>query len=223
MVSRVVAGLLGMLVAMASTQAGAQAANVQSVVYVEVALSVRQQALKAFADYAAEIKQQDAFESIELFEQRERPGHYVLIETWRNQAALEARAVEQVMLATWLEKLRISNVDRRPYKTLDIAPAKTAAEGAVYVISHVDAAPNEAVPGILQQWVTASRAEPGNVRFDMMQHQQRGNHYTVIEIWRDEAALQEHVEAAHTRRFRDQFGPFAGSPLDERLFDAVPL
>ena len=201
----------------------ANAQSVQSVVYVEVAQVAKAQALTAFTDYAATLRKQAGFENVELFEQRGRPGHFVLIESWKEQAAFDAQAVEQSTLATSLQKLRVSNIDRRPYKTLDIALAKTVSTSAVYVISHVDAAPAPTVPDILQRWVTASRAEAGNLRFDIAQHQQRANHYTVVEVWRDEAALQEHVEAIPTRRFRDEFGPFAGSPLDERLYDAVPL
>ena len=220
---RFVSIMMGWLLATAGVAQQQASSPVQSVVYVDIALSQRSQAVKAFSDYAAEIRKHAALASVELFEQRGRPGHYVLIENWREQAALDAQAVAQAMLATWLQKLRLSNVDRRPYKALDTAAAKTASNSGTYVISHVDAAPNQDVAAILQTWVTQSRAEEGNVRFDIVQHQQRGNHYTVIAHWRDEAALQQHEEAAHTRRFRDQFGPYAGSPLDERLFDAVPL
>ena len=73
----------------------------------------------------------------------------------------------------------------------------------------------------LQAWVGGSRAEPGNLRFDLLQHAVRGNHYTVIEAWENSAALEAHAKAAHTRAFRDAFGPLAGSPLDERIFTAL--
>lgn len=218
MMIRMLSTLLMLLLA---TAAAAQ--SVQSVVYVELAPGTKPQALTAFADYAATARTQPGCENVELFEQRGRPDHYVLIETWKQQADFDAQTVEQSKLATRLQKLRVSNIDRRPYKSLDTAPAKSATAGAVYVISHIDAAPAPTVPDILQRWVTASRAEAGNLRFDIVQHQQRVNHYTVVEAWRDEAALQEHVEAIPTRRFRDEFGPFAGSPLDERLYDSIPL
>lgn len=220
---RLVSIMMGWLLAMTGMAQQETSNAVQSVVYVDIALSQRSQAVKAFTDYAAEIRKHSALAGIELFEQRGRPGHYVLIESWHDQAALDAQAVAQAMLATWLQKLRLSNVDRRPYKALDTAAEKGAGGSGVYVISHVDAAPNQDVAAILQTWVTQSRAEAGNLRFDIVQHQQRGNHYTVIAHWRDDAALQEHEEATHTRRFRDQFGPYAGSPLDERLFDSVQL
>jgi quinol monooxygenase YgiN len=43
----------------------------------------------------------------------------------------------------------------------------------------------------------------------------------VIERWRNQAALDSHVSAAHTRQYRDELEPMTGSPLDERVYVAV--
>jgi quinol monooxygenase YgiN len=82
----------------------------------------------------------------------------------------------------------------------------------------VDVAPNPAVAPMLSRLAADSRQEPGNLRFDVLQHTMRGNHFTVIETWRDQAALDAHVAAPHTRRYRDDILPLTGSPLDERVF-----
>ncbi len=89
------------------------------------------------------------------------------------------------------------------------------------VIAHVDVAPNPAVAPMLARLAQASRQEPGNLRFDVLQHTMRGNHFTVIETWRDQAALDAHVVAAHTKQYRDEVLPLTGSPLDERTFRPV--
>jgi quinol monooxygenase YgiN len=52
----------------------------------------------------------------------------------------------------------------------------------------------------------------------VLQHTMRGNHFTVIETWRNQAALDAHVVAPHTRKYRDDILPLTGSPLDERVF-----
>ncbi len=49
----------------------------------------------------------------------------------------------------------------------------------------------------------------------------RGNHFTVIETWRDQAALDAHVASPRTRQYRDEVLPLTGSPLDERVFKAA--
>ena len=110
----------------------------------------------------------------------------------------------------------------RPYKTLTITPAKAGAEARnAFVIAHVDVAPNTQAPMLLQQLADASRQEPGNLRFDVLQHAMRGNHFTVVEQWRNQDALDAHVATPHARAYRDALQPLTGSPLDERVYAPI--
>lgn len=197
-------------------------ATAHSVVYVEVQSVASARA--ALIAYETAVKAEAGFTRLEAFEQVGRPGHLVFIETWRDQAAMEAQQpAAQQQLAAALETTRTSNIDRRPYKAVHSAQGSAADAATIYVISHVDAAPGGDMSAILQAWVEGSRRESGNVRFEILQHAVRGNHYTVIEAWKDGAALEAHALAVHTRAFRDAFGPLAGSPLDARIFTALPL
>ncbi len=74
---------------------------------------------------------------------------------------------------------------------------------------------------LLRSLAEASRKEPGNLRFDIVQHSMRANHFTVIEGWRNQQALDAHVAAAHTKTYRDAIQPMTGSPLDERVYKAI--
>jgi quinol monooxygenase YgiN len=67
----------------------------------------------------------------------------------------------------------------------------------------------------------ASRAEPGCLRFDVTQHTARGNHFTVVEVWVNQQALDRHAAAAHTKQYRDEVQPISGSPLDERVYRRI--
>jgi quinol monooxygenase YgiN len=49
----------------------------------------------------------------------------------------------------------------------------------------------------------------------------RANHFTVVEHWESQSALEAHVAAAATRAYRDTLQPMTGSPLDERVYVAV--
>ena len=49
----------------------------------------------------------------------------------------------------------------------------------------------------------------------------RPNHFTLVEIWRDQAALEGHEVAAHARVFRDLLLPMSGSLYDQRLYRAL--
>jgi quinol monooxygenase YgiN len=45
---------------------------------------------------------------------------------------------------------------------------------------------------------------------------------TLLEIWRDEAALAAPATAAHIRAFREKFPPLQGALYDERIYRALP-
>ena len=49
----------------------------------------------------------------------------------------------------------------------------------------------------------------------------RANHFTIVEAWQGQSALDAHAAAAHTRQYRDTLQPMAGGPLDERLYKAA--
>jgi quinol monooxygenase YgiN len=74
---------------------------------------------------------------------------------------------------------------------------------------------------LLTRLAEESRKEEGNLRFDVMQHTMRSNHFTVLETWRSQRALDAHVAAAHTKAYRRELQPITGSPLDERVFRSL--
>jgi quinol monooxygenase YgiN len=193
-----------------------------AVAYVEAAVSSRAAAATSLKQYRDASRKADGCTGIDLFEQIGRPGHFAVIETWRDQKAFDARdaAIQQQLVAT-LKPLRVSGYDQRPYKALAVGRTGTAGTGAITVVAHVDVTPNPAVPPMLTRLAEASRQEAGNLRFDVVQHVVRANHFTVVETWRDQHALDAHVVAAHTRQYRDDLQPLTGSPLDERVYGSV--
>jgi len=214
---------LACAVVLAAPALRAQDTIFYAVSYVETAAASAKEAasaLRAFHDATVKL---DGCTSVEAFEQIGRPGHWVIVETWRDQKAFDARdASVQQRLIDSTKAIRVSGFDQRPYKTITVAPARPGASGnTVSVIAHVDVAPNPAVAPMLARLAQASRQEPGNLRFDVLQHTMRANHFTVIETWRDQAALDSHLTAAHTKQYRDEVQPLTGSPLDERVFKAA--
>jgi len=180
-------------------------------------------AIAALKTYRETMRKRDGFVRFDIFEQIGRPGHFAIVETWRDQPAFDARgAAAQQQLIDGLGPIRVSNYDQRPYKTLTIAPPRAAASGrAVSVVSHVDVNQDPKVPAMLRRLADASRQESGNLRFDVVQHTMRANHFTIVETWRDQQAFDTHVAAAHTRQYRDEVQPMTGSPLDERTYRTI--
>lgn len=195
-----------------------------AVAYVETRAPATKAARAALDEYRGASRKQDGLVRVECFEQIGRPGHFAVVETWRDQKAFDARdGAAQKQLLGALQPIRVSDYDQRPYKTLSTAPASASTGGrqAVYVVAHVDVSQNPQVPVMLRRLAEASRQEAGNLRFDVLQHTMRANHFTVIEGWRSQEALDSHAAAAHTRQYRDEVQPMTGSPIDERVYTTV--
>ncbi len=198
--------------------------QVFAVGYVEVRGKETEPGRTALAQYRAVLERQPGCLAVELFAQTDRPGHFAVLETWRDQAAFDARdAAAKRQLMNALQAIRVSDYDERPYRSLTLAPAKPVGADTrnAFVVAHVDVAPNTQAPTLLQQLAETSRQEPGNLRFDVLQHAMRGNHFTVIEGWQNQDALDAHVATVHARAYRDALQPLTGSPLDERVYTAI--
>jgi len=196
-----------------------------TVAYVDILPASRAQAIEAFRTYRDASRLEAGFGGIDLFEQQRRGAYFVIVETWASAAALDthARAPHTAALLAALGRLAISGYDGRPYNPLTVSPARPSNPQAVYVVTHVDTAPapGSDPSGILKALAERSRAEAGNLRFDVLQHTMRRNHFTIVETWESPAALDAHVAAPHTKQYRLEILPLSGSPLDERLFRAV--
>jgi quinol monooxygenase YgiN len=97
------------------------------------------------------------------------------------------------------------------------------AHDRIYVVTHVDIIPPEAATGtkLVQQYVVDTRKDPGIVRVEAGSEISRGNHISILEVWQNQKAFDDHVAAAHTRQFRQQIDPKLGSPYDERLHHSL--
>jgi quinol monooxygenase YgiN len=91
----------------------------------------------------------------------------------------------------------------------------------VTVITYIDAIPDvfvkqneEKARVLLQQMNTETQKEPGLISFTILRETQRPNHFTILEMWKSEAAFSMHLSAPHTRKFRDDLQPLIGSPYD---------
>jgi len=214
--------LLPMFVLLASVAAFAQDTTFYSVSYIEVKPSSRAVAIGTLKQYRNIVRSDPNNIRLELFEQADRPAHFVIVETWRTPAAFDTKAAHRKQLEESIDPLRISGWDTRPYKTLTVASGTAEATSkSIYVISHVDVAPDPKIAGLLTTLATASRLEDGNIRFDVLLHTMRSNHFEVIETWQSQKALDNHAAAAHTKKYREDLQASLGSPLDERIYKPI--
>ncbi len=193
-----------------------------SVAYVDILPASRTAAIAAIKQYRDASRKDDGFQRIEFFEQAGRPAHFCIIETWANNKDLDGHAASANAkdFRTKIDSMRLSDYDQRPYKTLSLGAARNdGSSRGLFVITHVDiGGQGTNAADLLRKLAEASRKEDGNVRFDVLQHAMRANHFTIIEEWQNAKATDAHAAAAHTKEYRNSLAPIACGPLDERFY-----
>lgn len=159
--------------------------------------------------------------------QRMAPNNqFAEVSIWKDQKAYEAHAaaLHSTDFRGKSKPHLISAIDDRLHGGMEIAAADAkVTPGAIFVVTHVDVPPprkDECIVA-LKALTADSRTEAGSVRFEIFQQSSRPNHFSVVEVWRDEQAYESHITAPHTRKFRDQLTPMSGALYDERLYKAL--
>jgi autoinducer 2-degrading protein len=65
---------------------------------------------------------------------------------------------------------------------------------------------------------TASRTEPGVVRFDVLQDRAEPGRFVLVEVYRDDHAAAAHKETEHYRTWRDTVAPMMAGPRSSRRY-----
>jgi quinol monooxygenase YgiN len=196
------------------------------VTYVEVMPASATEAAVLLRQYSQASRTDAGLVDLEVLQQCARPDHFATVAAWQDQTSFEAhgRAAHTRAMREGLETLRSSPYDERLHQGFALGAAPPArVAGAIYAVTHADAIPpaKDDAMVLLKQLAEMSRRDDGSVRFDVLQQRSRLNHFTIVEIWRDQKALETHVLGAHTRQFRERFQPMSGSLYDERLYQAL--
>ena len=195
------------------------------VVYLEVAPAEANRVAAALKEYKRSTANAIGALRIDVLQQIGRSNHFAIYESWRDNAALEGHrtANETKKLDEVLQATRVSPIDERLLSSVGPPLAGASGTGAIYVITHADSVPpqRDAAEKALSDLTVRSRQESGNAIFLATVQPNRNNHFTIVELWKDEKALDAHAVADHTKKFRDTFGPFSGALFDERIYKSV--
>jgi autoinducer 2-degrading protein len=66
-----------------------------------------------------------------------------------------------------------------------------------------------------------TRKEPGNIRFDLLNDPDDENNFSVYEIFRDEAALEDHRKTPHYKKCVDMIDPITLGGRSKKYFTPV--
>jgi quinol monooxygenase YgiN len=106
-----------------------------------------------------------------------------------------------------------------------LSPGQAQDANPIYVVSYVEGtlpARTAALP-LLRALRDASRKEPGNSGFEILQSIGQPRHFAVVESWSDAKAQASHTEAAHTKLFREKLKPLLAAPIDERMLSSFAV
>jgi quinol monooxygenase YgiN len=221
-----VAGAIMMSAAPAGAQAPPPAPAEYAVTYLEVAPASEGEALALIKQVAAASRKEAGNVRFDVLQRLDRKNQFAILEAWSDPKAREAHDGGPAMteFRNKLKSLRSGPYDERPSVSIVAAPAGAApSKGAVFVVTHVDVAPpvKDNAIELLKKLAQDARKEPGLERVEAWQQNNRGNHFTLMEVWKDPAALEGHVVTPATKDFREKLGPMLGALYDDRRYASI--
>ena len=220
--------LLALVLTPIASMPGAQAqdAAVYVVNYIDVAPATRGTAAGLLRQLANASRKDDGNMRFDILQRAAPSNQFAIVAVWKDQKAYDAHlaAAHTKEFRDKIKPYLISAIDDRTHTGMEIASgAAKSGRGEIVVVTHVDVPPPKKDDCIaaLKTLVADSRKEPGSVRFDVFQQGSRPNHFSVVEIWKNQRAYDAHIMAAHTKKFRDQLTPMSGALYDERLYRAI--
>jgi quinol monooxygenase YgiN len=196
------------------------------VTYFEVTPSGASETANLLRQLAAASRKEAGNLAYVVLQQIERPSQFALLETWKDARALEAHDTGAAMkqFRERLDPLRVGYYDQRIDTPIDVAPLTAAPDkDSIYVVTHIDVTgqfKDEAI-AMMRKLAGDSRPQAGCQRFEVWDQNNRLNHFTMVEIWKDRAALDAHNAAAPTREFRDKLGHMMGALYDDRRYRSL--
>lgn len=195
------------------------------VTYFNVEPKATRKASALLRQFAAATRKEDGNTELTALHELNRPGHFAIVEAWKDKGAADAHAAAMKALGDKLQPIVTSPFSARRFVELDVAKPSADANltSAIWVLTHVDVFPKgkDEANGMVKQLAEDSRKDPGNQRFDALVLDPFTNHFHLIAAWADRKSLEAHEAADHTRAFRAKLVPLEGALYDERLYEEV--
>ena len=108
--------------------------------------------------------------------------------------------------------------------SLGFSPVAGAADSeTAYIVTYFETAfaDKDKVRGLARKLSDASGKEDGNLRFEVLQRIGQPDQFAILEAWKDKTAAAAHVDAQHTKQFREKIGALLRGAYDERPHTAL--
>jgi len=192
--------------------------------YIEIQSSSTPEAITLIRRYRDASRGENGNKGIDALQEAARQNRFAIVEAWKEESAFQSHegAAHAAEFRSKLKAVRISPTDQRLHQRFAVGPeSRVIWVGTLAVVTHVDVPPprKDETEILLSTLAEESRRDEGNVRYDVFQQNApRTNHFTVFEVWKDEATFVSHETKPHTLQFREALGPMLGAPYDNRLY-----
>lgn len=208
-----------------SGEVHAQESPVSIATYIEVTPNAAGSAAALLERYRDASRKEDGNLRFDTLHELARANRFAILEVWKDGAALigHDKAAGTLDFRKNLEGIRSAPPDRRINAIVLGRPLKNQNRpGAVFVLTHVDVMPahKDDCMALLKAMSADISRDHGNIDYEVLEQENRGNHFTVVEEWTSSKTLDARIMAAHTRAFREDLSPMLGALYDERLYSA---
>ncbi|WP_273854059.1 putative quinol monooxygenase [Guptibacillus spartinae] len=83
---------------------------------------------------------------------------------------------------------------------------------------HINPAKEEEFLKEVRSVIEASRSEEGNISYDLLKDTETEHVYTMVEVWKDGAAVESHNKSSHFTSFVGKAPEFLTAPLDLKIY-----
>lgn len=152
-------------------------------------------------------------------------NHFVIFGAWRNQQAYDAHlaAVYTKQGTAALAAQLLAPIDTQLGKQVVRQDLQAPPTGAIYGITHFAILPDrvDEFRAALLKYTEATRQAAGNLRYFPAQDTSRPNHFSVVEMWKDQASEDTYEAARPSKEFRASWAPITGPHYDRRWYKAL--
>lgn len=219
--------LLGAVAAAAMLAPAAKAAEpVYVLTYLEVGGAAAKQAAGLLHQLRHGMRSEKGVLGDAMLVERDRPARLAILDAFpdKHSADQHAANLDTQAFRGKLQAMLVAPLDVRQEIGLDVATqTKPSGPRAVFVVTHVDVVPSfkAQTEALLRSLAAAGRKMPGNLRFDVLDQENRGNHFTLVHGWSGHRAFEAYRSAAATTDFRQKLLPMQGALYDERVYETA--
>lgn len=93
----------------------------------------------------------------------------------------------------------------------------------VHAKMQIQASARELFLSEVQTLIAASRAEEGNISYDLLEDTEQPNSFVMMEVWKDKEAIATHNASSPFQAFTSKAPQFMAAPVGIQAYDATAL